>query len=157
MESRGFVWNGNSSTLSFHDTLPEVGGVLPWTPYTVFEGPDADVANFVMSFFDEQAAGSGFAIFFTLIVLLVTYGCFLKVVDCVARVPNDAAKEGLSLSWFGSVILLENVRFHVEEEEKGVDKDGNKIKADASDRLLQRRAMSSAVTRSALRTVCTAR
>merc|ERR1719422_1094256 len=30
----------------------------------------------------------------------------------------------------GSVILLENVRFHVEEEGKGVDKDGNKIKAD---------------------------
>jgi len=31
----------------------------------------------------------------------------------------------------GSVILLENCRFHVEEEGKGVDKDGNKIKADA--------------------------
>ena len=31
----------------------------------------------------------------------------------------------------GSVILLENVRFHVAEEEKGVDKDGNKFKADA--------------------------
>jgi len=31
----------------------------------------------------------------------------------------------------GSVILLENVRFHVEEEGKGVDADGNKIKADA--------------------------
>jgi len=30
----------------------------------------------------------------------------------------------------GSVILLENVRYHVEEEGKGVDKDGNKIKAD---------------------------
>ena len=30
----------------------------------------------------------------------------------------------------GSVILLENVRFHVEEEGKGVDKDGNKVKAD---------------------------
>jgi phosphoglycerate kinase len=29
----------------------------------------------------------------------------------------------------GSVILLENLRFHVEEEGKGVDKDGNKIKA----------------------------
>jgi phosphoglycerate kinase len=29
----------------------------------------------------------------------------------------------------GSVILLENVRYHVEEEGKGVDKDGNKIKA----------------------------
>ncbi|CAE7353383.1 pgk-1, partial [Symbiodinium necroappetens] len=30
----------------------------------------------------------------------------------------------------GSVILLENCRFHVEEEGKGQDKDGNKIKAD---------------------------
>ena len=30
----------------------------------------------------------------------------------------------------GSVILLENLRFHAEEEGKGVDKDGNKIKAD---------------------------
>lgn len=31
----------------------------------------------------------------------------------------------------GSVILLENLRFHVEEEGKGVDADGNKLKADA--------------------------
>eukprot|EP00929_Paragymnodinium_shiwhaense_P001782 TRINITY_DN101_c0_g1_i13.p2 TRINITY_DN101_c0_g1~~TRINITY_DN101_c0_g1_i13.p2 ORF type:complete len:450 (-),score=152.91 TRINITY_DN101_c0_g1_i13:219-1475(-) len=30
----------------------------------------------------------------------------------------------------GSVILLENVRYHVEEEGKGVDADGNKTKAD---------------------------
>lgn len=30
----------------------------------------------------------------------------------------------------GSVILLENLRFHVEEEGKGVDADGNKTKAD---------------------------
>lgn len=29
----------------------------------------------------------------------------------------------------GSVILLENLRFHIEEEGKGVDKDGNKVKA----------------------------
>merc|ERR1719413_222738 len=29
----------------------------------------------------------------------------------------------------GSIILLENIRLHVEEEGKGVDKDGNKIKA----------------------------
>ena len=106
-------------------------GVPPWTSYAAIAGPDADSANLVMSFSDEEVAGSGFAIFFTLTVILVIYGCFLMVVDCVARVPNDAAKEGLSLSWFGSVILLENVRFHVEEEEKGVDKDGNKIKADA--------------------------
>merc|ERR1712083_57418 len=30
----------------------------------------------------------------------------------------------------GSVILLENLRFHVEEEGKGVDEEGNKVKAD---------------------------
>jgi len=30
----------------------------------------------------------------------------------------------------GSVILLENLRFHVEEEGKGVDAEGNKVKAD---------------------------
>jgi len=32
----------------------------------------------------------------------------------------------------GSVILLENLRFHVEEEGKGVDAAGNKVKADAA-------------------------
>jgi len=33
----------------------------------------------------------------------------------------------------GSVILLENVRYHVEEEGKGVDAEGKKIKAEAAD------------------------
>merc|ERR1712217_661811 len=33
----------------------------------------------------------------------------------------------------GSVILLENLRFHVEEEGKGVDADGNKKKASAEE------------------------
>eukprot|EP00928_Gymnodinium_smaydae_P045806 TRINITY_DN3048_c0_g2_i1.p1 TRINITY_DN3048_c0_g2~~TRINITY_DN3048_c0_g2_i1.p1 ORF type:complete len:542 (+),score=190.47 TRINITY_DN3048_c0_g2_i1:82-1707(+) len=33
----------------------------------------------------------------------------------------------------GSIILLENLRFHVEEEGKGVDKDGNKTKAKPED------------------------
>merc|ERR1719159_465680 len=33
----------------------------------------------------------------------------------------------------GSVFLLENLRFHVEEEGKGVDADGNKIKAGAAE------------------------
>merc|ERR1711988_1678589 len=32
----------------------------------------------------------------------------------------------------GTVILLENLRFHVEEEGKGVDADGNELKADAA-------------------------
>jgi phosphoglycerate kinase len=46
--------------------------------------------------------------------------------DCVGpEVENivDSAKDG-------QVVLLENLRFHVEEEGKGVDKDGNKVKAD---------------------------
>ena len=30
----------------------------------------------------------------------------------------------------GSVILLENLRFHIEEEGKGVDASGAKVKAD---------------------------
>ena len=47
-------------------------------------------------------------------------GCAGPSVEAVCANPSLA-----------SVILLENVRFHVEEEEKGVDKDGNKFKADA--------------------------
>lgn len=46
--------------------------------------------------------------------------------DCVGRevenVCNDPSK--------GSIILLENLRFHVEEEGKGKDDEGNTIKAD---------------------------
>jgi phosphoglycerate kinase len=45
--------------------------------------------------------------------------------DCVGPEVNkavDAAKDG-------QVILLENLRFHIEEEGKGV-KDGQKVKAD---------------------------
>lgn len=45
--------------------------------------------------------------------------------DCVGPEVEAACANPES----GSVILLENLRFHVEEEGKGVDKDGNKIKA----------------------------
>ena len=56
-----------------------VGDVVPWTSYTAIAGPDADPANSVMSFFAEEVAGSGFAIYFTLNVLLLI--CLLKVGD----------------------------------------------------------------------------
>lgn len=49
---------------------------------------------------------------------------FLK--DCVGAEVEAACADPAP----GSVILLENLRFHVEEEGKGVDKDGNKIKAE---------------------------
>ena len=49
---------------------------------------------------------------------------FLK--DCVGRETEAACKDPAP----GSVILLENLRFHVEEEGKGVDASGNKVKAE---------------------------
>lgn len=46
--------------------------------------------------------------------------------DCV----GPKVEEIVSQAKNGDVILLENLRFHIEEEGKGVDKDGNKVKAD---------------------------
>ncbi|XP_058818924.1 phosphoglycerate kinase [Topomyia yanbarensis] len=46
--------------------------------------------------------------------------------DCVGADVESACKDPAS----GSVILLENVRFYLEEEGKGVDASGNKVKAD---------------------------
>ncbi|XP_052867279.1 phosphoglycerate kinase [Anopheles cruzii] len=46
--------------------------------------------------------------------------------DCVGAEVEAACKDPAA----GSVILLENVRFYVEEEGKGVDGSGNKVKAD---------------------------
>src|SRR5271155_2155350 len=45
--------------------------------------------------------------------------------DCV----GPAVEELVGKARGGDVILLENLRFHVEEEGKGVDKDGKKVKA----------------------------
>mmetsp|Transcript_16160 Transcript_16160/g.29526 ORF Transcript_16160/g.29526 Transcript_16160/m.29526 type:complete len:459 (+) Transcript_16160:182-1558(+) len=49
---------------------------------------------------------------------------FLK--DCVGAETEKACAKPEE----GSVFLLENLRFHVEEEGKGVDSNGNKVKAD---------------------------
>ncbi|XP_063235339.1 phosphoglycerate kinase [Bacillus rossius redtenbacheri] len=46
--------------------------------------------------------------------------------DCVGPAVEEACKDPPP----GTVILLENLRFHVEEEGKGVDKGGKKVKAD---------------------------
>jgi phosphoglycerate kinase len=48
--------------------------------------------------------------------------------DCVGDATTAACADPAP----GSVILLENLRFHVEEEGKGVDADGNKVKAEAA-------------------------
>lgn len=48
--------------------------------------------------------------------------------DCV----GEAVEAACANPEAGSVILLENLRFHIEEEGKGVDAEGNKVKADAA-------------------------
>jgi len=47
--------------------------------------------------------------------------------DCVGSEVESACADPAS----GSVILLENLRFHIEEEGKGVDEAGQKVKAEA--------------------------
>lgn len=49
--------------------------------------------------------------------------------DCVGPETEAACADPAP----GSVFLLENLRFHIEEEGKGVDEDGNKIKAAPAD------------------------
>lgn len=45
--------------------------------------------------------------------------------DCVGQSVEDTCADPET----GSVILLENLRFHIEEEGKGVDSTGNKVKS----------------------------
>ena len=47
--------------------------------------------------------------------------------DCVGAEVEAACADPA----VGSIILLENLRYHVEEEGKGIDAEGNKVKADA--------------------------
>jgi phosphoglycerate kinase len=46
--------------------------------------------------------------------------------DCVGPEVEEIVNKANN----GEVVLLENLRFHIEEEGKGTDADGNKIKAD---------------------------
>lgn len=46
--------------------------------------------------------------------------------DCVGKEAEDAVNNAKD----GQIVLLENLRFHPEEEGKGVDANGNKVKAD---------------------------
>lgn len=59
--------------------------------------------------------------------------------DAIGSATEEACKDPAT----GSVFLLENLRFHIEEEGKGVDADGNKIKADAAKVTEFRKSLSS--------------
>ncbi|XP_076467426.1 phosphoglycerate kinase 1-like [Babylonia areolata] len=58
--------------------------------------------------------------------------------DCVGPEVEKACANPAQ----GSIILLENLRFHVEEEGKGVDKDGKKVKATPADETAFRASLS---------------
>ena len=47
-------------------------------------------------------------------------------IDCVGSEVEEIVNKADN----GAVVLLENLRFHIEEEGKGTDAEGNKIKAD---------------------------
>jgi phosphoglycerate kinase len=49
--------------------------------------------------------------------------------DCVGPEVEDIVSKADN----GAVVLLENLRFHIEEEGSSKDKDGNKTKADKAD------------------------
>ncbi|XP_012279029.1 phosphoglycerate kinase [Orussus abietinus] len=55
--------------------------------------------------------------------------------DCVGPIVESACANPIS----GTIILLENLRFHIEEEGKGIGPDGSKIKAD-QDKITEFRA-----------------
>lgn len=62
-------------------------------------------------------------------VLSERLGCpVVFLADCVGAETEAACADPAS----GTVFLLENLRFHVEEEGKGVGADGSKVKADAA-------------------------
>ena len=58
-----------------------------------------------------------------LIYLYLYYRRVLFLNDCVGSEVEDFCANAED----GSVILLENLRFHIEEEGKGLDSDGNKV------------------------------
>ena len=47
------------------------------------------------------------------------------------RVPGDTAEKAVANATPGTIVLLENVRFHREEQGKGKDEEGKSIKAPA--------------------------
>lgn len=49
--------------------------------------------------------------------------------DCI----GDEVREQVQSLENGEIVLLENLRFHIEEEGKGEDQDGNKVKANPAD------------------------
>lgn len=66
--------------------------------------------------------------------MLKTYVCYFcrEIIftdDCVGPEVEKVCQTAAG----GAVILLENLRFHLEEEGKGVDEKGQKVKADPND------------------------
>lgn len=79
-------------------TIISVIGYLPWNPeeggFVSLVQDDSDSANFIMSIFSERLIGRGFAIFFTIIVIITIFGsCFALMLGYTTIAPA-AAEDG---------------------------------------------------------------
>ena len=63
----------------------------------------------------------------------LTFFFYLRSITFLSDCVGDEVEAACADPAAGSVILLENLRYHLEEEGKGVDEAGNKVKANADD------------------------
>merc|ERR1719242_3029304 len=73
-------------------------GSLEWDPdkggYVELVTSGAESANFIMALFCETHIGRGFAIFFTIIVVITIFGSCFSFMIGLAQIPYTAAKDG---------------------------------------------------------------
>eukprot|EP00943_MAST-04B_sp_MAST-4B-sp1_P009897 g9897.t1 len=101
-------------------------GAIPTILYALEEGKAKSVV--LMSHLGRPAGRTNLKLSLQVVTrrleeLLGKKVTFLK--DCIGDETIEACRDPTN----GSVFLLENLRFHIEEEGKGVDENGNKIKA----------------------------
>jgi len=73
-------------------------GSLQWDPdkggYVELVTSGADSANYIMAIFCEEMISRGFAIFFTIIVVITIFGSCFSFMIGLAQIPYTAAKDG---------------------------------------------------------------
>merc|ERR1719336_2139313 len=73
-------------------------GSLEWDPdkggYVELVTSGADSANYIMALFCEERISRGFAIFFTIIVVITIFGSCFSFMIGLAQIPYTAAKDG---------------------------------------------------------------
>jgi len=80
-------------------------GSLEWDPakggYVELVTSGADSANYIMALFCEERISRGFAIFFTIIVVITIFGSCFSFMIGLAQIPYTAAKDGYFYAFLG--------------------------------------------------------